>query len=669
MRRLQRTRRGPSVSDLDSDVPLTWSKVLLALTSYCLFFTDIPRSGYGFKDLPATYFATTETLYANFGPYAYPIIAIERHINGSIESSSPFANVWSYKFDTCSVGLRTVVAALDVGGWHDCFAYTRPCPRSILHPLELLTMLDNVVTAVQAHGDGSWRVSYFFVDIINDIFAFGGIKERDWRRVQTHYVTSSTADLCDPTRDQAALFCEQPWTDFESFGGVALRLMPAIQAQLQAAERRVDLTTQRVDMAIVVGSDDLRPWAGGFAKSYLSAFDVVTLLRIQNCSDVLLRVNCSTVYLADYRYEGGLGRTNTRSYYRLTACLRTFGQFYNISRTMALIFGCYVARRHERKYRRAPLLRTLYAALTLWLRIPAQVVIYGSWLPVLLFALAHLIDAPFLYFTIYMQLGTLNGTFSLDERKVYDLIVLLTCHMRNVWVLSLCVKALLVLGRRDRDRQALYGFRGYLLPLVSFLSMAFEVRLIALRDTSLLHVRRVVPSSKVALIREFHALPTNYRYWGVGSDVKNLVLSWLLVYLSSRLLPTTPRLAYATTMPFTLLRFCHRSMFTTAWSASARETSAYLNKVHAQIQVDPHRRSLFKLMHITWMTDPLQYVTLRLTRPIVCVYRMRVTGALLHHALPPCELLQLDACLLERVEWVGEVDLLDLPWHERIRCY
>ncbi|EQC31425.1 hypothetical protein SDRG_11024 [Saprolegnia diclina VS20] len=666
MRRLQRTRRGPSVSDLDVDVPLTWSKVLLALASYCLFFTDIPRSGYGFRDLP--YFATTETQFANFGPYAYPIIAIERHVNGSVQSSSPFATVWSYKFDTCSVGLRTVVASLDVAGWHECLAYARPCASSNVRPEDLFGMLDNVVTAVHAHGSCSWRVSYYFVDIINDLFAFGGIKERDWRRVQTQYVTSSTTDLCDPRRDQLAFFCEQPWTDFGTFGGVAVRLMPAIQAQLQAAERRADRTTQHVDMALIVGSDDLRPWAGGFAKSYLSAFDVVTLLRIQNCSNVARRINCSTVYVSDYRYEGGLGRTNTRAYYRLTACLRTFGQLYNIGRTLALVYGCYVARRHELKYRNAPFLQALYAALTMWLRIPAQVVIYGSWLPVLVFTLAHAIDAPFLYLAIYMQLGTLNGTFSFGERKVYDLILLLTCHMRNVWVLSLGVKAILVLHRSDRHRQALYGFRGYLLPLISFLSMVFEIRLIALRDTSLIDVRRVVASHEMALIRELHALPTNYRFWGVCSDVKNLLLSWLLIYGCVRLL-TRYEVAYATTMPYTLLRFCHRSMFTTAWHASARETSMYLSKVHAQIQLHPGRRSLYKLMHITWMTDPLQYATLLWTRPIVCVYRMRITGAVLHHALTPHELLQLDASLRERVEWAGDVYLLDLPWHERIRCY
>ncbi|EQC31423.1 hypothetical protein SDRG_11022 [Saprolegnia diclina VS20] len=102
---------------LDADIPLTWRRVVLACSSYVLFFTDIPRSGFGFKTLPPGYRAATESLYANFGPYNYPIMTMTKQLNGSVTGSVPLAKVWSYKFDTCSLGLRTVVSQRNVSGW------------------------------------------------------------------------------------------------------------------------------------------------------------------------------------------------------------------------------------------------------------------------------------------------------------------------------------------------------------------------------------------------------------------------------------------------------------------------------------------------------------------------------------------------------------------------
>ncbi|OQR97008.1 hypothetical protein ACHHYP_12850 [Achlya hypogyna] len=665
-------------SDIDRDVPLTWRRVLLTCVSYLLFFTDIPRSGLGFKGLAPGYHAATETLYSNFGPYHYPIIALTRAANGSVEGSVPQAKVWSYKFDTCSVGLRTVVTQYNVSDWDPCILYARDCPGTMIDPAPLFTMLDNVATTVQRISSMSWRVYYLFSDNLNDLFSFGPFKERAWRTVRTHYFAAG-ADVCDPTARSRPSFCEQPWVDFAALGtfpshtlglmgagvsGIG-RVVDDIRAKFTAEAAAADPATQVVDMAIVEATDDLRAWGGGVAKAYSSAFDVVTLLRVRNCTGAVA-TKCTTVFVADYRYEGGFGRTNTPYWYGIAHFLRLVGQTYNIGRAIALLVGCYYARVHEDKLLRAPLKAKMWVTLTTFLRIPAQVVIYGSWFPVTLFAIAHLIDSPFLYFTIFMDLGTLNGSTRFNVGQIYDFWVLLTCHMRNVWVLSLVTKAIL-LSIDHRREQSILGFRGYLLPFVSFLSVLFEVRLIELRNTNLVFVDTMAPSASLSFVRELQTVPSDFKFWGVYSDLKNLFVSWCAVYVVVGGIFNQP-LGFRTTVPYTLLRFCNRTMFSTSWNAVVPEKAVYLNRVHSQGHLSAARGSLYALMHVTWMTDPLQHLTLLWTQPVVFVYRVRATEEIVHHALPLRELLRLDDRVHESLDCIGQELLMKLPWQERIYC-
>ncbi|KDO33435.1 hypothetical protein SPRG_02242 [Saprolegnia parasitica CBS 223.65] len=654
---------------LDADVPLTWHRVLLACSSYVLFFTDIPRSGFGFKTLPKGYHAATETLYANFGPYSYPIMTMTKQADGSVTGSVPLAKVWSYKFDTCSLGLRTVVSQRNVSGWDPCLLYASECTGDMLLPGEVFIMLENVARTIQHMPSQSWRIYFNFVDIINDMFAFGTFKERDWRTLRTHYIPSPDVNVCAVDYATRPYFCEQPWTDFGALGVPGMTsIVDDIQRRMALAANASDARTQRVDMAFVEAIDDLRPWDGGLARTSLSPFDVITLLRVQNCSDPARALNCSTVELTDHRYEGGFGSTDTLRYYKLLFYLRLFGQLYNIGRAIALFVGCYAARAVEASYKNASLQRRLYAALTMYLRIPAQVVIYGSWFPVLLFATAHLIDAPFLYFTIFIDLATINGTYYLDAEKVYTFSILLTCHMRNVWLLSLVTKGMLLL-MDPRHPHGILGVRGYLLPLVSFFSILFEIRLKALRNTELLHVLPSVPSASTQLLRGLHSVPSNYRYWGVYSDVKTLSLSFVAIFILGRLLLRLA-LTFQTDVPYTLLRYCNRTMFSTAWHApldGLRSTS--LHRVHTQADLASQRCSRNRLMHVTWMTDPIQYLCLLWNQPIVYVYKSKTSAARVHHVFSPRELQTKDPTLHATLDCVGEALLLDLPWAQRIQCY
>ncbi|EQC31422.1 hypothetical protein SDRG_11021 [Saprolegnia diclina VS20] len=649
--------------DIDADIKLPWSRVFLAVISYGLFFTDIPRSSLGFPVLPSGFHSTTESLYSSFGPYAYPIIGITKTTSGAYVGSIPLAKVWSYKYDTCSVGLRTVVSQRNASGWDPCLVYEAECNTTMLTPKSVFTMLDNVVAAVVAAPSLTWRVSYYFYDIINDLFAFGTFKERDWRTVRTHYVPSPEVDVCDPTCVTRPFFCEQLWTDFGALGVESTgRIVDDIRMQFRAKVNASNASHQRVELVILEAIDDIRPWGGGFAKSFASAYDVVALLRVQNCSSAN-SVACETVFVSDYRYEGGFAKTNTMTYYGITHILRLFGQTYNICRALTLFLGCYWARAAEPKYATASFFRRLVCAVRTFLRIPAQVVIHGSWLPVAVFVVAHLIDSPLLYYCIFMQLGPLNGATRFTPDQIYSFWVLLTCHMRNVWVLSLATKCIL-LAVDQRRHQTILGFRGYLLPCVSFCSIFFELRLTSLRRTDLLSAVHANPSLSTTLVREMQAIPSNYRYWGAFSDIKTLFLSWSAVYIIFGGL-LRRRLGFRTTVPFTLLRYCNRSMFSTAWNALAPETAA----VAPATDLSSMRQSLNALMHITWMTDPLQYIMLRWNQPVVYVYRHKTTGSRIHHPLSPRELARQDASLSASVEVIGQVLMMELPWADRIYCH
>ncbi|OQR87034.1 hypothetical protein THRCLA_22941, partial [Thraustotheca clavata] len=94
----------------NADIPLKLSKIIMSLLSYGLFFTDIPRSGYGFDVLPDMYNKIAESSYSYWGPYNYTTYNLILSKAGSMASTpSEMVAIWPYKFDTCSIGLRSLV--------------------------------------------------------------------------------------------------------------------------------------------------------------------------------------------------------------------------------------------------------------------------------------------------------------------------------------------------------------------------------------------------------------------------------------------------------------------------------------------------------------------------------------------------------------------------------
>ncbi|EQC29974.1 hypothetical protein SDRG_12253 [Saprolegnia diclina VS20] len=672
----------PRICPADNDPPpppplttsrLSWRRLLLTLISYTLFFTDVPRSGYGFASFPSTYSRHAPDSASYFGPYAYLVLNISRQDNGSLAglaSSGPTSRalVWSYKFDTTSIGLRGLVAVHNISGWDPCLLYQSTCPNLTLSVASVWRMLDSTMDAL-APSPTACRTITAFRDNLDDFADFGPLQHVHYRSTQTQTL-DTPVDLCKPHSGHRLQFCNEPWSNLGTFGYKKVSVISAhIQARMQARQRTMDLNSQRMDVVVIDSTMDVQRWRGSLTHVDSFTWDVVSLLRVQNCTNPS---SCRTVELVDYRYEGGMLDSNVVYYYKLVQLLRLVGQVYNVVRVLALFGGCYAAtRRHPVSDSR------WLAALGLFFRIPGQVVIYGSWFPVSLFVFAHATDATLLYLYISKSFVALDGAINTSLSNLYGLSTLLTCHMRNVWVLNLLAKAYFYLrhhgSHASRWSRHLVGLRGYLLPLVSFVSAIFDVRWNALRSTEILAAAPVLPSSAQAA-KHAGSIPCDVRFSGLFTDAKNLLIALFLVRSALRL--GRVRSVHATSsVPYIALAHCNLSMFSTSWR------SLFLDRtlgrtVSTQLTLpqddDDNIDEARMLMNIMWMTDPIEWLLLWQWRcPIVFTYRHATTRQVLHHPLGKLDLEELDDHILldARYECIGQQDLNALAWCDRIQCY
>ncbi|EQC40908.1 hypothetical protein SDRG_01973 [Saprolegnia diclina VS20] len=477
--------------------------------------------------------------------------------------------------------------------------------------------------------------------------------------------------------------CQEPWANFYALGPMAAlgSVTQHIQARFASQLADIDPKTQLVDMAIVHSAADGRHWGGGVARLQPFAVDVTTILRVRNCTNVLDTASCSTVDIEDYRYETAFIRTNVVGYYALTRILRLIGQLYNIGRVLLLLVGCYVARTADAGFQSQHSLWQLRTVLRTFLRIPSQVIIYGSWLPVSMFAVAHLIDCPVVYVFVFRAFSSLNGSFSRTIDAMLDLLTVLTCQMRNVWLLSLWAKTQVLYRRHGIE-----GYRGYVLPLVAFVSLGFDIRLLSLRNVDVVAHTRIAPSATLSAIRQLQSVPPNYRYWGVYLDLRCLTMALILLYAFAYAVWGNG-LKRVTQIPHMAATACNPTMFSTSWNSLwANASTSVISPTDVGIGCADHRRSENVLVNIAWMSDPIESLYQRFAPATVFVYAytpalptasmvdgyLHGTGEMVDASvLHPWSIpeLQADSPNVERLLRIErQTTLLSLSWRDRIYC-
>ncbi|KAF0694937.1 Aste57867_14216 [Aphanomyces stellatus] len=626
-------RRTSTLDDIAADVPLSWRRILLAISSYLLFFTDIPRSGYGFRTIP--YPAVSTHKYSLFA-YNYRIAKIHRNtttgvfagFNGS-DSAISSVPVWAYKFDSTSVGLRTFVHQFDPSSWDPCLAYESTCASQTLNISTVFAMVDAVVTVIASQPRPvAYSVQFLLVDHIDHIFSVGMFAPKQWRVVQGHLFHNPTQDsICDPTSPTTPHFCHLPWSNFQHLGA-GLSPLHEIADYVRAKAQTYSLgPNQTLQVAVIVSTPGFIRDAGGIADASTKFYDVVALFRVQTCDNA----TCTTDTVEDYRFEGSILDTNSLMWYRTVRLLRFVGQMYNICRVVALFYGCYTVVRSEPQY--ASVSARVLATFQLGLRIPVQVVIYGSWLPVLLFVIAHTIDSTMLYTDIYTRWISVLGSASLSP---IDIVQVLSCHMRNVWLVSLVAKLSLLPASIDTQRvHGVLGVRGYVIILASFLSIFLDTRVDAIRSTMMQQVTVIPPSLHFALLRITTSLPFQRNNNGIWLDFKTLVLSGFVVFLILRV-KFKHAVLVPTSVPHCVLIYSSSLLFSTSWFGAILDP---LVDKEGRVQSvtgfhNKGRQSVHSLMNLAWMTDPLLYAMVRWRSPAVYLYKRIGTHETFYHPLP-----------------------------------
>ncbi|OQR87663.1 hypothetical protein THRCLA_10440, partial [Thraustotheca clavata] len=212
-----------------------------------------------------------------------------------------------------------------------------------------------------------------------DDFEFGHINLTPALQVTCSALESSRLE-------SLALFRDQPSADFSTLGTSAQvsQISQHIENPMKQVINKLNSTIQVVEMIVIETSGDFRKGKD------------------------IAKTNCTSIPISDYRHESSMLDSNISSWYRLVRALRLVGQI-----VFALVVGCYYAISSDTNFDDISRLRRIQRALGILLRIPAQVIIYGSWFPVLLFVSAHYIDSTAIYLFIFRAFTSPNGDLQL----------------------------------------------------------------------------------------------------------------------------------------------------------------------------------------------------------------------------------------------------------------
>ncbi|OQR85518.1 hypothetical protein THRCLA_10685 [Thraustotheca clavata] len=295
----------------------------------------------------------------------------------------------------------------------------------------------------------------------------------------------------------------------------------------------------------------------------------------------------------------------------------------------------------------------VWVTITKFLRVPAQVVIYGSWFLVLLFVLAHGIDSSELYLCIIKSFVALDGKIDTTLGHLYFLSTMLTCHMHNVWVLCVAVKFALFISEKNVQLHCgLLGIRGYLFPFVSLISISFDIKSNSAHNVDILSIRPILSSVDTAILHHQEIPSSGYQVSGILSDIKNLALSFIVIRVILVLISIRSVQCY-TQVPYCILAFCNHTMFSTSWKTLLFSlTKNVIKPTHRQIT----HKSEHLLMNI-------------LGGPRVYCYCQKTTGMRIHHLRAIHELEQIEFGGLKKdYDCEQSVKFNSLSWRERIEC-
>ncbi|DBA02177.1 TPA: hypothetical protein N0F65_004812 [Lagenidium giganteum] len=419
--REHRKRRVLCTKVYDNLLPFSWVRFAATFATYLLLCTNVARTGLGIKDLQA-YGVHELDHFSLYGPWNYTVFT-------SARNGTKLAPVWSYKYSATSISWRAFAMFFELPEFPDCFLYRSVCaepPGGTFDSLTAFQMIDavaeasknyrsNVVETSSRPGFPSevvLRTQSRFYDRFHHYIAPQMLVFPVWR---THQACMRTTFAF--VAAARPFFCDDIWINYNrsciatddvcrSVGLIWVHILRRLLTyQLQYPDKTVDLT-------LLSSHEDIQHNNGGFSHMSRRKLDVASIVRVRECSNVTGA--CETIFVDDSRYENAVFASSAAEWYNIVAVLRMCGQSYFYVRLIVLFYGCYKARSREDKYRDAGTFRKVYAAWSLFARIPSPSLVYGSPIPVVCYAVAHLIDAPLTYEIIAQHFSVAMGQYKFN---------------------------------------------------------------------------------------------------------------------------------------------------------------------------------------------------------------------------------------------------------------
>ncbi|DAZ95998.1 TPA: hypothetical protein N0F65_009299 [Lagenidium giganteum] len=552
---------------LEQLLPFSWVRLVSSIGGLILLLSDIPRTGLGSISIPELDGSAPDASTSlNYGPYDYPVVRLVPSSNASDAPAD--VPLWPYKYDTLSVPTRSLAAYLNVSSYPRCVLYDGECASNTLPAALVFAMLDELMTATAEHlVTASSSTPFVFLTTSNWIdrlyqrmSSYVGIVYHNVRLTYVHLfratatATNAPLGICPPhiarrpsrKRPPGApgdpFFCTPvvPWQTSNPWphghGAPLVPLWDHMEARM--AQLRTTFPHLQFEMLVLsnqFGSTSMsKSWfwpALASAAFKTRGEEIVTLARGQRCVDN----HCETQLIEDYRYERMYVEHNAPEVYVLTACLRAFAQVYVWVRVLCLWYGCFVARSSEAAYAHASAQTKASAALRLFFRVPVHVIVYGSWLPVVAYAVAHFVDCRLFHVRFYTLWATMNGASSF---RLLPYMAAAAIQMRNAWMLAVALYGVVlfqrhVLGVRGGAASRSIGIiamRGFVVGITSSLTVFAQIRQISFRDSNIVRFQPI-PIITDARRRDVAAIFETPTEFGLRYEVLILSLAFTCVVI------------------------------------------------------------------------------------------------------------------------------------------
>lgn len=547
-------------TDMDRYIHFTYFRFFMSFIGFALLLSDIPRTGFGIESLVEYgYPKVAPEVVTYFGPYAYPSV----HVAVANDSGTQFSAragsreldaipLWSFKYDSLSIAPRALARELNLSSFSDCVMYRAPCPvDSTLSFAQVFHMIDDLMDGVKSaffdpvNGSSPtrrlpvvYRTQNHWLDRLHHFVYTILWKHVDYRFHSAFYYDAqdvSKHGVCLHQESFRPYFCDHEvgWdVPPDMYTNQNVQISEHISRRIQHLEAEysqlshIELLILNTHYAQSSRQRELLPTARFTSEGLETATFIRGLLCEAN------NRSCRTIFVDDYRYERGLVKNNAEEWYYVTGTIRAASQAYVWLRVVSLWIGCFKARSSERLSHQLPLGKRVYKAWVTFFKIPSHTVVYGSWFPIIGYALAHFIDSGLIHMVSDSMWASVGGSLDFD---LFTYIRLASIQMRNVWFIAFSIKlvvlfqtsALYPRGQPWTARNGMFGIRGMFIGATSWLTIFGNFRALMFRDTDILNVTMLPRHIPWAVMKESRL--NNQAEFGFRYDVKTMIAAGAIV--------------------------------------------------------------------------------------------------------------------------------------------